>query len=237
MYKVVIFGYDFKHKKSEDFIHILKKYSIEVVAYIGASAVKLNLPDKIYKKNISQYIVFHPQELCEKYNIPFFSSTHNSENTKNIIKNTKANLAIISGARIINEDIINLFKFGIINFHPGKIPEASGLDGLFWSIYKNIPPFVTTHFIDKKIDAGEIISSKKILFNCNDRIEDIKYKILIAENEELEKLCSNYLSNNKIILSNKINNYIKANKPMTIDKQKIVLEKFEEWKNEQGAIN
>jgi len=230
MYNVILFGYNFPHKKSEYFIHILQKHSINIVAYIGANAVKLDIPEKKYKTSIPKYTVFHPKALCNKYDIPFYEAVHNSEETKNIIKKSKANLGIISGARIIKEDIINLFKYGVINFHPGKIPEASGLDGLFWSIYKDISPFITTHFIDKKVDAGEIIFAKKVDVYSTDRIEDIKHRISIVEYEELEKLCKDYLSDNKLISSVKVDNYLKANKPMDLKKQAIVIEKFELWK-------
>ena len=46
-FKVVIFGYDFPHLKSELFIHILKKYNIKISAYIGAKRIKINLPRKL----------------------------------------------------------------------------------------------------------------------------------------------------------------------------------------------
>jgi methionyl-tRNA formyltransferase len=242
MYKVIIFGYNFKHKKSEDFIHILEKNSIKIVAFIGANKVKLNLNKKIYNKNISQSTIYHPKQLCKKYNIHFFESIHNSENVKRIIINTKANLGIISGARIISNDIIDLFKHGIVNFHPGSIPLASGLDGLFWSIYKGIGPYVTTHLIDKRIDAGKIIFGKKVAISIDDRIEDIQNKILLIENEELEKLCINFLKKDIKIQSKPVDNYISFNGSMCFKKQKIVLNKFEEWKkkiiydSEQNAL-
>ena len=75
----------------------------------------------------------------------------------------KINLGIISGARIIDKKIIKLFKYGIINFHPGKIPETSGLDSFFWTIKKNIYPSVTAHFIDQYVDRGKILINSKSL--------------------------------------------------------------------------
>ena len=47
MYNVLIFGYNFPHKKSEDFLKILKKNNINISAYIAADVIKLNLPKKI----------------------------------------------------------------------------------------------------------------------------------------------------------------------------------------------
>jgi len=234
VYNVVIFGYDFTHKKSEDFIHILKKNKVNIVAYIAASSKKLNLPEKKYKKQIPQYVIYNPKELCNLYDIPFYQSEHNSDTTIDIIKKTNSNLGIISGARILKEEIIELCEYGIINFHPGKIPEASGLDGLYWSIYKNIKSVVTTHFIDSNIDAGQIIFSEEVKVDIDDRIEDIKNKIYITECKELEKLSILYLSKKTKIKSNVVGNYITANKPMDVEKQLEVLEKFERWKCENS---
>lgn len=230
MYRVVLFGYNFKHKKSEDFLHILSKNSVKVVAFIGANSVKINRNEKIYNKNIPRLIIYHPKQLCDKYQIPFFESVHNSKTTRKIIEDTKANLGIISGARIISNDIIDMFKYGIINFHPGQIPLASGLDGFFWSIYKGISPYVTTHLIDKKIDAGEIIFSEKVPLKIDDRIEDIRHRISLIENNELEKICDKFLLKNKKIKSKPISDYISANRSMGPNKQREVLKKFEEWK-------
>ena len=55
---------------------------------------------------------------------------------KLIVKKYKINIGIISGARIIDKKIIKLFKYGIINLHPGKIPETSGLDSFFGQLKK-----------------------------------------------------------------------------------------------------
>lgn len=230
MYRVIIFGYNFPHIKSENFIHILKKNKVKISAFVGANSIEINLPKKIYQKKISQKPIFNPKELCKLYSIPFYEVVHNSSNTLKIIKKTKANLGIVAGARILKSNIINSLKYGIINFHPGKIPEASGLDSLFWSIYKNIDLYVTTHFINTKIDSGCRIFQKKINVNKEDRIEDIKLRLSLAEYDELFKLCKNYLLKNMKIPSKKIVDYKFSNKAMNENYQKKVLKNFESWK-------
>ena len=127
--------------------------------------------------------------MCKLYGIPYYVSAHNSDKTIKIIKKHKANLGIVSGARILKSNVITSLKYGIINFHPGKIPEASGLDGLMWSIYKNIKPYITTHFINSKIDSGWRIYQRGVKIYVDDRIEDIKYRMTLIEYEELERLC------------------------------------------------
>lgn len=230
MFKIIIFGYNFPHSKCENFLHILKKNNIKISAYIGANKIKLNLPKKIYNKDIPIKPIFEPRKLCEIYNIPFYVSDHNSDKTIKIIESTKANLGIIAGSRILKSNIIKTLKNGIINFHPGKIPEVSGLDALLWSISKNIKPHVTTHFIDNKIDAGKRIFEREVKINLEDRIEDIKHKISLVELEELEKICNKYLKKNDKIKSNKILNYQIPNKPMKESQQIKVLKKLNSWK-------
>ncbi len=230
MFKVAIFGYNFPHPKCETFIHILKKHNIKVSAYIAANKIKVDLPKKVYNKKISHKPIFHPAQLCKFYDIPYYVSVHNSDNTIKILKEKKANIGIVAGARILKSNIIDSFKFGIVNFHPGKIPEASGLDGLMWSIYKNIKPLVTTHFIDNKIDAGERIFERSVKLALHDRIEDIKHKMTLIEYEELQKLCISYLSNNINIPSKKIIKYKTNNKPMLKEQQIKTIKKFEIWK-------
>ncbi|MDR0406538.1 MAG: hypothetical protein LBH38_00415, partial [Holosporales bacterium] len=63
---------------------------------------------------------------------------------------------LITGAGILPEDVVADKK--IINVHPGIIPSARGLDAFKWSIYEKIELGVTLHFIDKKVDEGEVIS-------------------------------------------------------------------------------
>jgi phosphoribosylglycinamide formyltransferase 1 len=230
MFKIVVFGYNFPHTKCETFIHILKKYNIKISAYIGANKIKLNLPKKVYNKNIPLKTIFEPRKLCKIYRIPYYVSNHNSDKTIKIIKKKKVNLGIIAGSRILKSNIIDSIKYGIINFHPGKIPNASGLDGFLWSVCKDLKPYVTTHFIDNKIDAGRRIYEREVKFDVNDRVEDIKHRINLVEYEELERLCENHLSQKKKILSKKIINYKSNNKPMTEEQQKKALAKFVKWK-------
>ena len=71
----------------------------------------------------------------------------------------KRRFLILMGGGIISEEVISTAKEGVINVHPGKIPEIRGLDAIFHSILKEIPLTLTAHFVDKGIDTGEIIRS------------------------------------------------------------------------------
>jgi phosphoribosylglycinamide formyltransferase-1 len=88
--------------------------------------------------------------IAKKHKIPYIKCKSDSD-----IDNT-CELYLILGSGIISSEVIIGKK--IINCHPGIIPACRGLDSFKWAIYNMQPLGVTLHYIDEKIDAGEIIS-------------------------------------------------------------------------------
>jgi phosphoribosylglycinamide formyltransferase-1 len=72
---------------------------------------------------------------------------------------------------------------GIINMHPGLLPENRGLDNLKWALIKKIPQGVTSHFIDNKIDKGALIDMQKIKIYKDDTLLDIHLRLQNKEQE------------------------------------------------------
>jgi methionyl-tRNA formyltransferase len=62
--------------------------------------------------------------------------------------------------QILQQPIIDLPEFGVINLHSGKLPDFRGVMATFWAMLKGQPTIGTTlHYIDSsQIDAGNIIS-------------------------------------------------------------------------------
>ena len=79
---------------------------------------------------------------------------------------------------ILDENIINKFKTGIINFHPSYLPFGRGKDPYFWSIVNDEPFGISCHFIDKKIDGGFIIAQKMIAKSWTDTGESLREKAI-----------------------------------------------------------
>ena len=63
---------------------------------------------------------------------------------------------------IVKEDTIKIVKKGFVNLHPSLLPFNRGMHPYYWSIVDKTPAGVSLHFINKEIDAGEIIAQEEI---------------------------------------------------------------------------
>jgi phosphoribosylglycinamide formyltransferase-1 len=175
--KIAVFCYNFPHKKTQDILLRLFLDGVKVDCIFSAEPVKLNIPSSMIHTKIKHIAVIHPKKIADRLGIKYYVLPHNSIEVRELIKSNKLDLGIIAGARILKTYIINSFSVGIINFHPGLVPEARGLDAMPWSIYKRIPLGVTAHLIDSHIDAGRIIIKEKIPIYKNDTLLDLSERL------------------------------------------------------------
>jgi methionyl-tRNA formyltransferase len=61
-------------------------------------------------------------------------------------------VSLIAGA-----GILDIEGHKIINSHPGYLPYTRGLDAVKWAVYHGNPIGVTTYYIGKGVDEGDII--------------------------------------------------------------------------------
>ncbi len=174
--QIALFSYNFPHKKTQDFIYRLVSEGVNIGVIFAADPVKLNIKKSSVKTKINHGALIHPKIIAKNLSIKYVVTKHDDHK---LIKKMMGDIEIgvISGARIIKENVIKLFKKGIINFHPGIIPNARGLDSLLWSILNFEPLGVTAHLIEPKIDAGKILKSKKIPIFKNDSIFEISERL------------------------------------------------------------
>ena len=104
--------------------------------------------------------------------------------------------------RILKPLIIDAFNTGVINYHPGLIPESRGLDALYWSVHNNIPLGITAHLIDKDIDAGKILERKLIQLYEDDTIFDLSERLYEIQLDMIDSSIKMALSGQGINLQN-----------------------------------
>jgi phosphoribosylglycinamide formyltransferase-1 len=221
---IVLFAYNFPHKKTQDFIFRILAEGYQIQSIYAADAIKLNIPPSTVKTKINHIGLIHPKLIADAFGIRYIVTDHNNEL---IIKENKDtnNLAIISGARILNAKIVDVFSRGIINFHPGIIPFARGLDALLWSIYKDLPLGVTAHLIDKRIDAGKILKIEQMLVYSSDGIFDLSERLYEMQLDMIPTTIQIAANNGGYF----IEDYGQYNRKMPGELEKQTLEKYPEY--------
>lgn len=175
-FKIVLFAYGFPHRKTTDFINKIYENNFEISLILAADFIKIKSPKSFF--NISQKKChISAYELAKKYHIPIYRVPHNSQEAQSLLKEYHINFGIISGARILSQSVVKLVQNGILNLHPGLLPDIRGLDSILWSIEKDYPLGVTAHLINEKIDSGIIIKTQKISITVDDNLATLYEKI------------------------------------------------------------
>ena len=104
---------------------------------------------------------------------------HNSEEVLPHLVAEDLDLIVFGGTRIIRGDILDLPRFGVINSHPGLLPECRGSASPAWSVYHDIPIGSSTHFCDNGIDTGDILMRREIPVKRGMNYEDLCYHTLV----------------------------------------------------------
>lgn len=175
--RTAIFTYDFPHRKSQDFLLRTAAEPVELVVVIGAPHVSIDRPPSSLRTKPHSQTAIEPRVLCDLLGVEYRKLPHNSEEVAELLVAERIDVVIIGGARILKQPVIGSPTIGIVNFHPGLIPEVRGLDALKWSVYKGVPPGVTAHLIDERVDAGRIIVREQIPVHPDDGWIDLSLRL------------------------------------------------------------
>lgn len=78
-------------------------------------------------------------------------------------QNQKIDLTVSYTYRyIINSEILNVLDRNVVNLHNSYLPWNRGADPNIWSILENTPRGVTLHYVDEKLDHGDIIAQQLV---------------------------------------------------------------------------
>ena len=229
--KIGIFAYNFEHWKTQQGIINLCMAGYKPSIIFAADPVELSFYKSKIRVSLKDQFLWHPSKIAEHYDIDYKVIVHNSQETANAIKDYDLDIGIILGSRILKPIAFEAFKLGVVNMHPGILPQNRGLDNLKWGILKGYEQGVTSHLIDAKIDRGLLIEKETIsvyeddtLVDLHVRIQNLEQKIMISSIKKLE----NEGKENLLVLPE--GNYYKS---VTPDLEEILMQKFESYKKEK----
>jgi len=185
---IALFAYDFPHWKSENILLDLLKKDLSVKAVIAAP--KLDLLTNV---EVEAPPATRLKALCEFHDVSYLRVSHDDlAGFQQLIEETSCNLAIIAGARKIAPEVIRAFKYGIVNYHPGLLPETAGLNAVERAILLDIPVSVTAHLINEKLDDGQRLFAIRVPVFPEDTMRDIKERCLRFQVYINESVISGY---------------------------------------------
>ena len=119
---------------------------------------------------------------AKKNSIPYIvlkTETRNFENIllQNLKKNKISFICLAGYMKIISKNFIEKFGKKIINIHPSLLPKFKGLN-TFSRILKNKEKKTgsTVHYVNKKLDSGQIVAQKSFFISANDNEVSLKRK-------------------------------------------------------------
>ena len=117
---------------------------------------------------------------------------HNSEQVMPYLHNLTLDLIVFGGTRIIRGEILDHPHDGVINSHPGLLPECRGSASPAWSVYHDIPIGSSTHFCDNGIDTGELLIRREIEVKRGMTYEDLCYETLVLAGVLMKEALMSY---------------------------------------------
>jgi len=119
-----------------------------------------------------------------------------------MLREAGVQLVVLAGfMRVLHAPMLQAFPRRIINIHPSLLPRFPGLEA--WKQALAAGESVTgctVHYIDEKIDHGQIIARQEVAILPNDTPETLHARIQIAERElypaAISKFCEKYPASN-----------------------------------------
>jgi methionyl-tRNA formyltransferase len=71
-------------------------------------------------------------------------------------------LLVLGGTRVLRGDLLTRARDGVVNAHPGLLPECRGSASPAWSVYHDIPIGASTHLCDEGIDTGPLLLRREL---------------------------------------------------------------------------
>ena len=114
-----------------------------------------------------------------------FKNTLSEKKVINELKKNDIHLICLAGfMKILSKTFIKNFKGKILNIHPSLLPKYKGLNTHERAIRnKDKYSGCTVHFVNSRLDSGEIIKQKKVRIQKLDTPKTLAKRILIQEHK------------------------------------------------------
>jgi phosphoribosylglycinamide formyltransferase 1 len=102
-----------------------------------------------------------------------------------MLRDASVELVVLAGfMRVLKSPMLEAFPRRIINIHPSLLPKFPGLEAWRQALEAGeTATGCTVHYVDEKIDHGDIIGQREVRILPNDSAESLHARIQVAEHE------------------------------------------------------
>jgi methionyl-tRNA formyltransferase len=146
----------------------LLKENFEIAAVITAPDKPAGRGQKIQYSSIKQYALEKEQKENGRLYVLQPENLKDSGFVEQL-RNINADLFVVVAFRMLPEVIWSMPRLGTINLHASLLPQYRGAAPINWAIINGESESgVTTFFIEKDIDTGNILKQRKVHINPSD---------------------------------------------------------------------
>lgn len=137
------------------------------------------------RSKFEQRIAGHPlapslASQADAHSIPVhFTPKHHSDSLLELYGEAPLDLIVLGGTRILRGPVLEFARHGVINSHPGLLPDCRGSASPAWSVLHDIPIGASTHFCDPGIDTGDLLLRREVPVQRGATYEDLCYHTLV----------------------------------------------------------
>ena len=108
---------------------------------------------------------------------------HDSGHVVPLLRDLDLDLLVLGGTRILRGELLRVARDGVVNSHPGLLPECRGSSSPAWSVLHDIPVGATAHLCDDGIDTGDLLLRRELPVYRGATYEDLCLGTLLLAGE------------------------------------------------------
>jgi methionyl-tRNA formyltransferase len=97
----------------------------------------------------------------------------NSDVSIRLLRDLAPDVIVLGTTRILKPSVISIPSMGVLNPHPGLLPDYRGVDVLHWAVHNGDTPGVTIHFLDAGVDTGPVVAQRTLEVQPGDTMESL----------------------------------------------------------------
>lgn len=137
--------------------------------------------------------------LCERHSVEVIDTENpNEERVLRRIREARPDAVFnINGFSILRDELIDIPRFGAVNFHNGPLPTYAGLNIPTWAIWNGaLEHGVTWHYIDSGIDTGDLIATSTFSVDARETAISLTMKCILHGINTFDVVLQDVLSGN-----------------------------------------